>query len=50
MIPGPPHDVPGMSGDHGDGPPSGPTTRRRLPITPTGKCSRHLVNSISNKF
>ena len=28
MIPGPPHDVPGMSGDHGDGPPSGPTTHR----------------------
>ena len=22
MIPGPPHGVPGMSGDHGDGPPS----------------------------
>ena len=28
MIPGPPHDVPGTSGDHGDGLPSGPTTRR----------------------
>ena len=27
MIPGPPHDEPGTSGDHGDGPPSGPTIR-----------------------
>ena len=50
MIPGPPHDLPGMSGDHVDGPPSGPTTHRQLPMTPTGKCSRHLVNSIPNKF
>ena len=50
MIPGPPHDVPGTSGDYGDGPPSGPTTCKRLQMTPAGKCSRHVVNSIHNKF
>ena len=50
MIPGPPHGVPGMSGDNGDGLPSGPSVHRQLPVTPTGKFTHYLVHSIRNKF